>query len=116
MNWELLAEADALGIAITGMVIVFSGLAGISIFIAALPRILAKLHALAHGTPSKQKKPVNVAGGAGQNEEELAAIAFVIEAERQFLMEEDLRVMGLPEQSSWSFADKMRTLPSRANG
>lgn len=115
MNMQLVIDGDGFGIALTGMAIVFSGLAGVSIFIAILPRFLAGIHALANPKPKPVTKTsaAPAAGAADQDYAIQAAIAYVIDAERERMMDDDIRVIDLPAPSSWSLSNKMRTFPNR---
>lgn len=77
-------DADGLGVALTGMLIVFSGLTLISLFIAVLPQVLARLspylptEGAGHGVVSRPPSPVAPEVDEG---ELLAAIGFAMHVE-----------------------------------
>jgi Na+-transporting methylmalonyl-CoA/oxaloacetate decarboxylase gamma subunit len=77
-------DADGLGIALTGMVIVFSGLALITLFIAILPKALAQLapylppEGAGHGAVAR---PPAQAAPAADEGELLAAIGYALHVE-----------------------------------
>lgn len=66
-GWQAILDADGLGITITGMLIVFSALTAISVFIALLPRVLAVLEPYlpevgAHAAPATSAASASPAG------------------------------------------------------
>jgi oxaloacetate decarboxylase gamma subunit len=70
MGWENVTESNGLGIAVTGLVIVFSALTLISVFIAMLPRILLVLSAV---LPAEPHPPAPSQRRKAADEEELVA-------------------------------------------
>ena len=87
-------------------------------FIAALPKVLGLLRQLTQPKPVAEDPPaagVVVEDGSDMDQILQAAIAFVMDAERERNMEGDVTVMNRPEPSSWALSDKMRTFPTRVN-
>lgn len=74
MGFENIWEHNGLGIAATGMIIVFLALTGISIFIRVLPGILDALPITVSYEPEQQ--PASAKPGS-DDDEVVAAIAFV---------------------------------------
>ncbi|MEX0938948.1 MAG: OadG family protein [Pirellulales bacterium] len=70
MGWENVWESNGLGIAMTGLVIVFAALTLISVFIALLPRILLVLSAV---LPAEPLPPAPSQRRKAADEEELVA-------------------------------------------
>lgn len=108
-SWQNVIDGNGIGITITGMLIVFSGLLLISLFIAALPRVLA----LKDGKPEIAKQPELVAEpGESSDGEIMAVIALVlhIETERSFGEGSRLMISRKKRGSIWASAGKMRSL------
>ncbi len=121
-------NGDAIGISLTGMLIVFSGLLFISIYIAILPKILAFL---SKSDSKKMKKQGKKAEPATEemvsvpiektNDTESYDIASVIglvlqlEEERMSKVDNELItiVRDLHQPSMWGTAGKMRKIPRR---
>ncbi len=86
MGFQNIAEAGGIGLAVTGMTIVFVALVFVSLFITALPRVLPLINALLpvaeghHGVPTASV----AAGGSvpavtdSVSEELVAAIGFTL--------------------------------------
>ncbi|MFW6206163.1 MAG: OadG family protein [Gemmatimonadota bacterium] len=115
MGMENIVAGNGIGIAITGMLIVFAGLTLISGFVAVLPRIAG----------TDVRRPRVQAADAGVMGQEpslaldpdlLAAIGYVVEAEwlREQTMDRQRITMEEPdEQQVWTAIGKMRTLSTR---
>lgn len=102
---------NGIGLAITGILIVFGGLAAISIFIGLLPKVLKWIEPREETLPVKPRKvrvPMNQLDDAT-----LTAIAFVLHAESERAAGQNLKVtLGL-NTSPWALSSKMRILPGR---
>ncbi len=124
---EAVAEAAAtqngdprgLFLALTGVLIVFAGLAAISLFIAMLPKILGGLErrgkASSAASDNPNTKAVPRPEGKGLDEGTLAAITMVVEAETERLSGSNLKVTMGFNQSTWALSSKMRVIPGRIN-
>ncbi|MBE9487161.1 MAG: OadG family protein [Chloroflexi bacterium] len=113
-SWQNVIDGNGIGITLTGMLIVFSGLALISLFITALPRVLDWGSRLAAGkdTPSTVQAGASVAMEPS-DEEIMAALALVLHLELQHSLGEDSKVTISRQQrqgSIWASAGKMRSL------
>lgn len=100
-----------LSLAISGMMIVFIGLAAISIFIALLPKILRLLE------KKEREAPVQIVplGKEGDllDPNTLSAIAFVLHAEAERAAGLNLKVTLDLHPSPWALSSQMRVLPGR---
>jgi oxaloacetate decarboxylase gamma subunit len=71
VGWQSIAENDGVAISLLGMLIVFSALAVISLFIGALPKVLAALDPYlpemhgSHGPPATQEEEKKVVAAIG---------------------------------------------------
>ncbi len=112
---EAIRDDHGVGLAFSGMLIVFVGLAGISLFIALLPKLMAALRR-ALGAGKGGHGPAASPGPDPLDAETLAAIGFVLKAEGERLMGQDPKVtIGLASAlpSPWALSSKMRSLPAR---
>jgi hypothetical protein len=116
MGVQNIIDGDGAGLAITGMLIVFVGLILISLFIAALPRVLgwADAQVERRRRPLIQEKAVALSGI--DDPIVRAAIGMVIEME--FAREESLDAQRITierdeAQEVWTLAGKMRNLSRR---
>ena len=104
-------EADhGLSLAISGMLIVFMGLLAISLFIAVLPKVLAKLQKPPE--PRLAPRPMNPTV-SGLDPATLTAIAMVLHAESERTAGQGLKVTLPLTSSPWALSSQMRVLPSR---
>lgn len=116
MGLHNIIEGDGIGLAITGMLIVFFGLVFISLYIAVLPRLFGwvqvqKRRRLERRMPAPAHTP------QGLDDPVLrAAIALVIQLElehEQTLDAQRITIQRDEAQEAWAFAGKMRTLSTR---
>lgn len=120
MGFDNVIEGHGIGIAITGMLVVFSGLVLVSLFIAALPKVFELA-----GRPRPTFAPRMQAAGEGVMGKELsldidpdllAAIGYVLHAERERELALDDQLITLEhdeQQEVWTAIGKMRTLGTR---
>jgi Na+-transporting methylmalonyl-CoA/oxaloacetate decarboxylase gamma subunit len=110
-------DGHGIAISLTGMLIVFSGLVLISLFITQLPNLLALYDRLTTRR-SDQSVPVPTAPEASDREEDImTAIALVIHLELERLTGESqkITISRRPGQGSiWASAGKMRSLSQRS--
>ncbi len=110
-SWQNVIDGNGVGITLTGMLIVFSGLALISLFITALPRLLNRSPRL---TPASAAVSARAAVGSEPTEEEvMAAISLVLHLELEHSLGEDAHLTISRQQrqgSIWASAGKMRSL------
>lgn len=115
LSWQNVIEGHGLGITLTGMLVVFSGLAFISLFIALLPRLLdGSRLAWRRRRPDAPAEDA-AAGPPGEpsTEELLAIIGLVLHAETERSLGEwtQLSLSRQQQHSSiWASAGKMRSL------
>lgn len=100
-----------LSLAISGMVIVFGGLAAISVCISLLPKILKLTEKRERPMPLPQMSAT--AGGVGLDPGTLSAIAFVLHAEAERTAGLNLKVTLDLHPSPWALSSQMRVLPGR---
>lgn len=119
MGVENIIAGDGIGIAVTGMAIVLAGLLLISLFVTALPRLVAW-----PGAGKRERAKVQAADAAVMGEESsidldpelLAAITYVVAAERereQSMDRQRITIREDDEQRVWTAIGKMRTLSKR---
>jgi len=110
-SWQNVINGNGIGITITGMLIVFSGLLLISLFITALPRILA-LKGDKKSAPQKAHEAVELDSGEPTEDEIMAVIGLVlhIETERSLGEGSRLTISRKKRGSIWASAGKMRSL------
>jgi len=105
-----ISSDHGLSLTISGMVIVFAGLACISFFIAMLPKVLRllELQGAASIAPAAAAPPPG-----WLDEGSLAAVALVLHAEAERAMGQKMKVtLGL-NPSPWALSNQMRTIPGR---
>lgn len=117
INLLKIKETHGLDLALAGMLIVFLGLASISLFIALLPRILTwRERASASTSPRAQPAPAAASARVHADEldeEILAALAMVLHAETERASGQNLKVtLGL-NPSPWALSSQMRVIPGR---
>ena len=109
------ADTDPRGLtlALTGVLIVFAGLAAISLFITLLPRVLAAFKHKPKTPEPSFVKPVPRDSVGGLDTETLAAIAMVVRAESERVAGSNLKVTLGFNTSPWALSSHMRILPGR---
>ena len=118
MGVENIAAGNGIEIALTGMAIVLAGLLLISLFVAALPRLVER------GAGKRERTKVQAADAGVMGEESsvdldpdlLAAITYVVAAEREREASMDRQRITMredQEQRVWTAIGKMRTLSKR---
>ena len=122
ISFQNVLDADGIGLAITGMFIVFSGLVLISIYIASIPGVLSrmengfrKMKETRRETP-KAARIAMVSGGSELSEELVAAIAYVIRMEREYEEAEDhqrITIMRDENSQVWAVTGRLRNLSNR---
>lgn len=120
MGIDNVVTGHGLGIAITGMTVVFAGLVLVSLYIRALPRMLDASGGLARRRRERQAGDSAVAPAAALDSADpalLAAIGYVLQAEREHALALDDQRITLreddEEQRVWTAIGKMRTLATR---
>lgn len=115
LNWDNVIAGNGIGITITGMLIVFSGLALISFFISVLPRILeyrqSKQVGISESGSAQQE--ACVADQEPTEEELLAIISLVLHEEMERSLGEMSRLTIARQKqhaSIWASAGRMRSL------
>lgn len=121
MSWENVIAGEGLGLSLTGMFIVFSGLTLISLFIASIPRIfewagiaqsqLQRPRVQAADAANMEREPM-----VWEDEELLAAIGCVLQQEAEHLRASDAQRITIRRddaQRNWAIVGKMRTLSTR---
>lgn len=110
-SWQNVIDGNGIGITITGMLIVFSGLLLISLFISALPRILAFKDGKST-LPENAEKPVADGSSEPSEDEIMALISLVLhmETERSLGEGSKLTISRQKRGSIWASAGKMRSL------
>lgn len=115
MGLQNIIDGNGIGLAVTGMLIVFFGLVFISLYITALPRVFAWTQA--QQRRAKRKAPTPARTASGLDDPALcAAIALVIQMEldnEQVLDAQRITIARDEAQGAWAFAGKMRTLSTR---
>jgi len=111
-SWHHVITGDGIGITVTGMLIVFSGLALISLFIKVLPLILERKSTETMATAKLAEQALAV--DAEPTDEELLAIISVVlheEIERSLGDSGRLTIARQQKHASiWASAGKMRSL------
>jgi Na+-transporting methylmalonyl-CoA/oxaloacetate decarboxylase gamma subunit len=120
MGIDNVITGHGVGIAITGMTVVFAGLVLVSLYIRVLPRVLEGAGGLARLRRDRQAKDSAAAPAAAWNSADpalLAAIGYVLQAEREHAIALDDQRITLreddEEQRVWTAIGKMRTLATR---
>ncbi len=119
LSWQNVLDGNGLSITITGMSIVFAGLAFISLFISQVPNALALLDRLFAPRPSRPEPETGLTAEPGEptEEEVLTAIALALhlELERSSGDSQKITISRKQRQASiWASAGKMRTLSQRS--
>ena len=116
MGLHNIIEGDGIGLAITGMLIVFLGLVFISLYITALPRLYTWMQHQRHRRVERAV-PASSRADTGLDDQALrAAIALVIQMEldnEQALDDQRITIQHDVAQEAWAFAGKMRSLSTR---
>lgn len=117
LSWDNIIESQGFGITLTGMLVVFSGLALISLFIARLPNLLAlfdRLRGAASAPTAPTAKDESETGPDPPDDEEvIAALTLVLhlEMERAGGDRQRITIRRRPGQGSiWNSAGRMRSL------
>lgn len=108
-------DPEGMTLALTGVLIVFAGLAAVSLFIALLPKVLETLKPKPKGPLVTHTKPVPRASVGGLDDRTLAAITLVLQAEGERMAGSNLKVTLGFQPSPWALSNKMRVLPGRIN-
>jgi len=128
LSWQNVLDGDGIGVSLTGMSIVFSGLVLISLYIAGIPRLFAffdyrieagklKAERKAQKTVKKEKSDSQTGSILEGDPDLAAAIAFVLRSEYEYSTAEDhqrITIVRDADQSIWAVAGKMRSLSSQA--
>lgn len=106
-------DEKGLFLALTGVLIVFAGLASISLFIALLPKVLdaGKRKPQQNEAPNTRAVPRAAAGTL--DDATLAAITMVLQAESERVSGSNLKVTMGFTQTPWALSNQMRVLPGR---
>jgi Na+-transporting methylmalonyl-CoA/oxaloacetate decarboxylase gamma subunit len=114
MGIDGIVDGHGVGIALTGMSVVFAGLVLVSLYIRVLP---AAFERAARGTPVPPRPAVTTGGDTGITPELLAVFAYVLQAEHEReLLSDDQRITireDDDEQRVWTAIGKMRSLATR---
>ncbi|SHJ05916.1 Oxaloacetate decarboxylase, gamma chain [Malonomonas rubra DSM 5091] len=111
-SWQNVIDGNGIGITLTGMLIVFSGLLLISLFITALPRVLA-LGEAKKQAPVQSKTAAADTGSTEPTEDEIMAVISLVlhlETERSLGEGSKLTISRQKRGSIWASAGKMRSL------
>ncbi|MFH2129245.1 MAG: OadG family transporter subunit [bacterium] len=115
MGFQNIIAGNGIGISITGMIIVYSGLMLISIFIGILPRILNRagdVPADRHQTSKKEVvSTMPVEDDSAEDQHDIVSIICMV-----LTMEEERRglsVVGGGSLNIWGTAGKAHTMPGR---
>ena len=90
-RWANVSEGNAVAITITGMLIVFTALTLISVFIAALPRVLSAIEPYLPAAEDHHDAPTTAESlrsddGKSNEEKIVAAIGYVLRTEMQHML------------------------------
>lgn len=121
MSWQNVLAGDGIGLALTGMFIVFSGLALISFFIASIPRLLAwfgiaQTRLTAPRVQAADESKLEREAMVWAEEDLLAAIGCVIQMELEYEQARDdqrITIRRAEVEHNWEIIGKMRTLSTR---
>lgn len=107
---DTIEKDHGLSLAVSGMLIVFAGLASISVCIALLPKVLKLLE-------KQEQSPVRVVPLGKEadllDSGTLSAVAFVLHAEAERAAGQNLKVTLDLHPSPWALSGNMRVLPGR---
>lgn len=109
---KIIESDHGVSLAISGMVIVFGGLATISICIALLPKVLDTLKKKPQSAPIKLV-PFGRDLSGKLDPGTLTAIAFVLQAEAERASGQNLKVTLDLHPSTWALSSQMRVLPGK---
>ncbi len=87
-RWANVSEGNAIAIAITGMLIVFTALTLISVFIAALPRILSAIEPYLPAVEDHHHAPTTAKSLPTDEEKIVAAIGHVLHIEMHHVLKQ----------------------------
>lgn len=118
ISFQNVLESHGIAITLTGMMIVFSGLVLISLFITQLPNLLSVYDRLTT-RKVREKKPVAeaITDEASPEDEIMTAIGLVIHLELERLTGESQKITisrSSGPGSIWASAGKMRSLSQRS--
>lgn len=119
VSWQNVLDGQGFAITLIGMVIVFSGLLLISLFIAQLPRLLDFFDRLTTraARPEAPSEAVAERAAVPQGEEIMAAISLVVHMELERLTGESQKITLLRRSGQgaiWASAGKVRSLSQRS--
>ena len=112
-SWQNVIDGNGIGITLTGMLIVFSGLLLISLFIAALPRVLALMDDKCSAADKAQTAESVASGSDDPTEDEIMAVISLVlhlETERSLGEGSRMTISRKKRGSIWASAGKMRSL------
>jgi len=116
ISFQNVLEANGIGIAITGILIVFAGLILISLYIASIPGFFRRLESRG-AKPARRLRGAAPAGTpAGPRPELLAAVAYVIAMEEAFEEAEDhqrITIRRAEGHQVWAVSGRLRNLSTR---
>ncbi len=113
LSWQNVLDGQGIGITLTGMLIVFSGLALISLFISVLPKLLELPDRVARSREAVQQTPQAAEEREPDEEELIALISLVLHEEMERSCGEKTQLTisrQQPHGSIWASAGKMRSL------
>ena len=113
VGWENVVAGNGVGLALSGISIIFVSLLSISIFIRLLPRFLALIEANSRDRPVPVSQVASKPEALSEAEKE-AVIALVLHLELEYQSGESGRVTLRPQgnRSIWSSSARMRSLSS----
>lgn len=112
-SWQNVIDSNGIGITLTGMLIVFSGLLLISLFIVALPRVLELKERIVAVRNISIPEPADTPETPPSDAEIMAVISLVLHLETERSLGEGHRVTISRQKrqgSIWASAGKMRSL------
>lgn len=121
MSWQNVLAGDGVGLALTGMFIVFTGLLLMSFFIASLPRMLdwagvARTRLASARIQAADESKLEREAMVWAEEDLLAAIGCVIQMELEYEQSRDdqrITIRRGEAEHNWEIIGKMRTLSTR---
>ena len=87
-RWANVSEGNAIAIAITGMLIVFTALALISVFIAVLPKLLSAIETYLPAVKDHHRAPTTAESPPSDEEKIVAAIGHVLHTEMRHMLKQ----------------------------
>ncbi|MBF0196323.1 MAG: OadG family protein [Planctomycetes bacterium] len=117
-SFQNIIDNDGISLSLTGMAIVFTGLTIISLFIAALPKVLNFLDNLVAGKKDEPQSMQTATVADGSDDDDMAcAIGLAIHLEmenRKLGGKQKITISQAQDQRNfWDTAGKMRTLARR---